>query len=65
MSWENFGKYIGVQGVLAIALTATMIACTLARIPIQEQLYTLMGLAWGFYFAKNGSKIVSDYRAKH
>jgi len=60
--WEKFHKYVGVQGILATALTGTLIYLLVAQIPIPDILVALLGTSWGFYFAKNGSNIVATVR---
>lgn len=61
--WANFSKYIGVQGVLALLITLAVIIWGFFNIPIPEQIWTLLGASWGFYFAKNGNQIVTSVRA--
>ena len=60
--WEKFHKYVGVQGVMAIVLTMTMIYMLVSQIPIPDVLIGLMGTTWGFYFAKNGPNFVTAAR---
>lgn len=60
--WEKFHKYIGVQGILATALTVTLIYMLVAQIPPPDVLVGLLGTSWGFYFAKNGTNVISGVR---
>lgn len=60
--WSKFHKYIGVQGILALALTATLIYMLVAEIPTPDVLVGLLGTSWGFYFAKNGTNVVAAVR---
>ena len=60
--WVRFHKYIGVQGVMAMALTVTLIYMLVAEIPTPDVLVGLLGTSWGFYFAKNGSNIIASAR---
>ena len=61
MEWfEAFDKYIGVQGVLALLLSVAAVVFVSRGQVIPDEVWTLLCLAWGFYFAKNGSKIVSS-----
>lgn len=62
--WANFNKYIGVQGILAIMLTATIIYLAVAQLPIPEVIGILGGAACGFYFAKNGPNLISAARRR-
>lgn len=57
--WERFHKYVGVQGIMAVAFTGAIIYMAVAQIPIPDVLIGLAGAASGFYFAKNGPNLVS------
>lgn len=61
--WEKFHRYVGVQGVMAIVLTMTMIYMLVSQIPIPDVLIGLMGTTWGFYFAKNGMNVANGVRS--
>ena len=55
--WDAFAKYVGVQGLLALLTTiAVLVFLGMGRV-IPGELYGLVGVAWGFYFAKNGYAI--------
>lgn len=60
--WTKFHKYIGVQGVLAMALTATLIYLLVLQLQTPDILVALLGTSWGFYFAKNGTNVVAAVR---
>ena len=55
--WDAFAKYVGIQGIMALLTTATIIGMSLWSITIAPELWSLQGIAWGFYFAKNGYAI--------
>ncbi len=57
--WDAFAKYVGIQGVMALATTATIIVMTVIGKSIAPELWSLQGIAWGFYFAKNGYAIAN------
>jgi hypothetical protein len=59
--WEAFDKFIGVQGVLALLMTGAVIVFLGMNRTVPPEAWSLLGVAWGFYFAKNGSKIMSDH----
>ena len=59
---ENFAKYIGIQGVLALMITIAMIAMIFMQLVVPKEFWTLLGLSWGFYFAKNGGNVVNRVR---
>ena len=62
--WEKFHRYVGVQGVLATALTGTLIYMLVAQLVIPDVLIGLLGTSWGFYFAKNGTNVISAARGR-
>jgi len=62
--WSKFNKYVGVQGILAVALTATLIYLLVAQITVPDVLIGLTGTVIGFYFAKNGPGIISAARSR-
>ena len=55
--WDAFAKYVGVQGLLAFITTAAVIGLLAASRTVPGEIYGLVGVAWGFYFAKNGVNI--------
>ena len=57
--WDAFAKYVGIQGVMALATTATVIVMALVGRLVPPELWSLQGIAWGFYFAKNGYAIAN------
>jgi hypothetical protein len=61
---ENFDKYIGLQGILALLITGAYIYWISVGITIPTEINTLLGAVWGFYFAKNGSTIVSGIASR-
>jgi len=58
--WEGFAKYCGIQGILALIVTISLIAFIAYQLVVPDQMWTLLGLSWGFYFAKNGVPIVAS-----
>lgn len=56
-----FHDFIGVQGVLAIGMTASVIAMIFLGIEVPKEAWGLLGVAWGFYFAKNGKIVQAKY----
>lgn len=59
---ETFGKYIGVQGVLAFLLVAGYIAAPFLDVALPEGYTEIAVLVLGFYFGKNGVGIVGSLR---
>lgn len=64
MSWNTFNKYFGVQGILALLLTLATIGLMYLNRTVPPEIYGLLGVSWGFYFAKNGNKIANDIQSK-
>ena len=60
--WEGFAKYVGIQGILALALGAGFIAAPFTGTELPQGYTELTSLVVGFYFAKNGVGIVSSIR---
>jgi hypothetical protein len=60
---EAFGRYVGVQGIVFVALAAGYIAAPFAEVVLPEGYTEILTLTIGFYFAKNGSNIVSRFRS--
>lgn len=56
---DGFAKYVGIQGILAVVTTCAVIAMAVLRYTIPPELWSLQGISWGFYFAKNGYSIAN------
>ncbi len=56
--WDQFAKYVGVQGIMAILLVGGYIYASLTGITVTDFYGQLMTLIIGFYFAKNGIGIL-------
>jgi len=56
--WELVQESVVVQGVLTVGVTA--LVCTMAYKgqPVPDNLWTLLGLAWGFYFGTKGQQAI-------
>lgn len=61
---ENFAKYIGIQGVLALLITVAVIVMVFMQMEVPKELWTPLGISWGFYYARNGGNVVSRIRGK-
>jgi hypothetical protein len=64
MNWENFAKYVGVQGIMGVLLLLSIIGLLFAKIEVPQFLYNMLTLVIGFYFAKNGVGIVAALKRK-
>ena len=58
--WEEFNLYVGVQGILALMVTIAIIVMVTTGRPVPGELWGITGVAWGFYFGKNGKMIISS-----
>ena len=59
---EQFNKYFGVQGIMAIVMVGGYVYMSINLITISAQYISLMTLIFGFYFAKNGVGIIAALR---
>lgn len=57
---EFFGKYVGVQGIVAGAMVAGYIAAPYTGAELPAGYTELMSLVLGYYFAKNGAPGLTD-----
>lgn len=58
--WDGFGKYVGIQGVLAVTMTAAAIGLMYLGKPVPSEAWGLLGVAWGVFFAKNGKAVAQS-----
>ncbi|KKK61042.1 hypothetical protein LCGC14_3018290 [marine sediment metagenome] len=59
---ETFGKYVGVQGIVFVALAAGYIVAPFADVVLPEGYTEILTLTFGFYFAKNGVAAINRVR---
>lgn len=64
MDIDKFAKYVGVQGILAMTLTVALVAWVSTGVQVPQEIYGLLGVSWGFYFAKNGTSIMAQLLGK-
>lgn len=62
MKMEWFGKYVGIQGVLALMLVLSWIVSPYFGVLLVDGYTEIMFLVLGFYFAKNGANVVAGAR---
>jgi hypothetical protein len=62
MNMENFSKYFGVQGILAIALLIGYVFMSINMRQPTPTYENLMFIVLGYYFAKNGVGIIAALR---
>jgi hypothetical protein len=61
-TWEDFNKFVGVQGLMALVLLSGFVFASVKQTPLPEIYMNLMTLVVGYYFAKNGVGIVAALR---
>jgi len=59
---EQFGKYVGVQGIVFLLLSVGYIAAPFVEVVLPEGYTEILTLTFGFYFAKNGTNIARAIR---
>ncbi len=57
-----FYKFVGVQGLIALALFAGFIYGAVAEVQLPENYTELLTFVTGFYFAKNGVGIIQSLK---
>lgn len=56
--WAAFGKYVGVQGILAFVLIGGYVIASVGRIQLPDTYNNLTFAVLAYYFAKNGVGIM-------
>ena len=62
--WESFNKYVGIQGIIALAMVFAYIAAIFVKVVLPEGYTELMTFIFGTFFTKNGANIVQAVRGK-
>lgn len=62
--WDLLAQSVLVQGLLTLGVTC--VVCYLAVIGKEtpKELWTLLGMAWGFYFGTKAQQSMNSYIAK-
>ena len=58
-TWEQFAKYVGVQGLMGLVLVCGYVFGSLQSITLPDNYLSIMTLVIGYYFAKNGVGIIA------
>jgi hypothetical protein len=58
-AWEDFAKYVGVQGLMGLILVFGFVYGSLQSIVLPDNYLSMMTLVIGYYFAKNGVGIIA------
>jgi len=62
--WDDFAKYVGVSGVIALMLVGAYVASVFVPAQLPPGFEQVMLLVVGYYFGKNGHNIVNAFTAK-
>lgn len=60
--WEGFGKYVGIQGVLAIAFGLGLVIAPFAHVELPELYDKALMFVLGLYAGKNGLNAIKAAR---
>lgn len=63
--WAAFGKFVGIQGVLALVLVIGYVIASLTNVMLSDTYVNITFAVIGFYFAKNGVGILDVIRSKN
>jgi hypothetical protein len=54
-----FAKYVGVLGLLALAMTSAIVVLFFLKIDAPKVAWILLGVVWAFYSIKNGRNVAA------
>lgn len=61
---EQWAKYIGVSGTMALILIVSMVIWVSLAIPVPDLVYGFVGTAVGYYMGTNGHVIKTEADAR-
>jgi len=56
--WDLLAQSVIVQGVLTVGVTFFVCVLAVKQLPVEKEFWTLLGLAWGFYFGSKAQQQV-------
>lgn len=62
--WEMVKESVIVQGVLTVGVTSVVCVMAYKGQTVPDNLWTLLGLAWGFYFGTKGQQALARAATK-
>ena len=62
--WELLAESVIVQGVLTLGVTFFVCILAYRGVEIEKEFWTLLGLAWGFYFGSKSQIAIMASRKK-
>ena len=58
--WDLLERSVIVQGILTLAVTGVVLYMAVAQLPVPVEVWTLAGLAWGFYFGTKAQQVLTS-----
>lgn len=62
--WDLMAESVIVQGLLTLGVTACVFIAIFSAIEVPKEVWTLLGLAWGFYFGGKSQIAIMASRKK-
>ncbi len=62
--WGLMKESVIVQGLLTLGVTGGVLAMSFMRYPVEREWWTLLGIAWGFYFGSKIQMSIEGYKRK-
>jgi len=62
--WELVQESVIVQGILTLGVTAAVFGLIFSTIEVPPEVWTLLGLAWGFYFGGKTQLAIQGWERK-
>lgn len=60
---DLFATSVVVQGLLTLGVTAVVCYLAIQQIETPKELWTLLGLAWGFYFGTKAQQSINSLKS--
>jgi intracellular septation protein A len=57
--WELLSESVIVQGILTLGMSAFICVLLYQKIEVPRELWTLLGLSWGFYFGSKSQQAIT------
>lgn len=57
--WDLLAQSVIVQGILTVGVTFFVCVLAVKQLPVEKEFWTLLGLAWGFYFGSKAQQQVT------
>jgi len=57
--WDLMERSVIVQGLLTLGVTFFVCVLAVQQVPVEKEFWTLLGLAWGFYFGSKAQQQIT------